>query len=73
MGWPFVLTNWLWLFSWWHERRRWIDLNILWPSYRAIAPDLNHAKAAFAVHAFNDAAWLVLGEAEIERIIDGLG
>ena len=55
-----------------HAPRRKIDLDILWPVCREQAPDLDHAKAAFAVHAFNDRAWTVLGDDEIERIIDGL-
>lgn len=61
-----------WLLDWWHKRQRQIDLDILWPSCRALAPDLDHAKAAFAVHAFHDQAWLCLGEDEIKRRIDAL-
>lgn len=45
---------------------------VLWPVCLRQAPDLDHAKAAFALHAFNDPAWLFLGEDEIERFIDGL-
>jgi hypothetical protein len=56
----------------WHARQRQIDLEILWPSCRDQAPDLDVAKAAFAMHAFHDNAWLVLGEDEIYRIIEGL-
>jgi hypothetical protein len=33
---------------------------------------LDYARAAFAVHAFNDPAWLTLGEDEIVRQIDAL-
>lgn len=58
-----------WLLSFWYKRQRAIDLQILWPSCRDLAPDLDHAKAAFAVHAYHDRAWLTLGEAEIWRII----
>jgi hypothetical protein len=54
-----------WIINWWHKRQRDIDLAILWPSCRDLAPDLDHAKAAFAAHAFQDAAWLSLGEDEI--------
>lgn len=61
-----------WLANWWHARQRSIDLQVLWPSCVKLAPDLDHAKAAFAVHAFNDSAWLCLGEEEIKRQIDGL-
>jgi hypothetical protein len=61
-----------WLADFWHARQRKIDLQFLWPSCRDLAPDLNHARMAFAVHAHNDKAWLALGEAEIERIISEL-
>jgi hypothetical protein len=61
-----------WLLNWWHERQRAIDLQILWPSCRDLAPDLDHARAAFAVHAFHDRAWMSLGEDEIIRRIDRL-
>jgi len=45
---------------------------ILWPICRREANDLDHAKAAFAVHAFNDPAWLELGEDAMLDFIDGL-
>jgi hypothetical protein len=61
-----------WLINWWRARQRQIDLEILWPACREQAPDLDHAKAAFAVHAFHDRAWLALGEAEIYRRINEL-
>ena len=61
-----------WLLNWWHARQRAIDLQILWPSCRDQARDLDHAKAAFAVHAFNDTAWTCLGEREVCRLIDEL-
>jgi hypothetical protein len=61
-----------WLRAWWAARQRAIDMEILWPSCLELAPDLDHAKAAFAFHAFNDPAWLILGEAEIQRRIDAL-
>jgi len=37
-----------------------------------MARDLDHAKAAFAIHAFNDRAWLALGEDGLRRAIDNL-
>jgi hypothetical protein len=61
-----------WLLGLWHKRQRAIDIQLLWPSCRDHASDLDLAKAAFALHAFRDHAWLELGEAEIYRIIDGL-
>lgn len=59
------------LFNYNHQRRQ-IDLQILWPSCKKYAPDLDHAKAAFAMHAFNDEAWKSLGHDEIARRIDAL-
>jgi hypothetical protein len=61
-----------WLIRRWHARQRTIDLDILWPSCKNLAPDLDHAKAAFAVHAYHDPAWLELGEDAIYDFIDGL-
>jgi hypothetical protein len=61
-----------WLRKHYYARLRRIDMQILWPSCKELAPDLVHAKAAFASHAFNDRAWLFLGEDEVYRIIDSL-
>lgn len=61
----------MWL-NHYNERRRKIDMDILWPSCCELAEDLNHAKAAFAAHAFNDPAWMALGHDEVYRRIDGL-
>jgi hypothetical protein len=61
-----------WIRNWWYARQRRIDLRILWPACIAQAPSLHHAKAAFAFHAYNDPAWICLGEDEIYRIIDKL-
>lgn len=61
-----------WLLNLWRERQRSIDLRILWPTCKEQASDLDHAKMAFAMHAFHDPAWLCLGDDEIRRQIDGL-
>jgi hypothetical protein len=61
-----------WIRNWWYARQRRIDLRILWPACISQAPNLDDAKAAFAVHAYNDPAWIWLGEDEIYRIIDSL-
>lgn len=58
--------------NWWYARMRQYDRTILWPSCVELAPDIDHAKAAFAFHAFHDPAWLTLGEQEITRQIDQL-
>ena len=55
------------------KRRRNLDLSILWPVCVENAETLDAAKTAFAYHAFNDGAWLSLGETEIFRIISNLG
>jgi hypothetical protein len=47
--------------DWWYARQRAFDLKFLWPSCVELAPDLDHAKAAFAAHAYHDPAWLSLG------------
>jgi hypothetical protein len=57
---------------WWWARMRRLDLEILWPVCKREAPDLEHARAAFAVHAFNDPAWLCLGEDGLIAAIEGL-
>jgi hypothetical protein len=61
-----------WLIRWWHARQRQIDLDILWPVCCAEARDLDHAKMAFAVHAFNDTAWTSLGDDKLYAVIDQL-
>ena len=61
-----------WLTALWYARLRNIDMQVLWPSCLAQARDLDHAKAAFAVHAFNDPAWMFLGRDAVYRAIDGL-
>lgn len=47
-----------WLRNWWWARQRRIDLAILWPECKRLAPTLDHARAAFMVHAINDPAWV---------------
>ena len=61
-----------WLQSLYYKRCRRLDLEILWPICCDRAETLDKAKAAFALHAFNDDAWLILGEKEVYRLIDEL-
>ena len=42
---------------WYRAWQRGFDLRVLWPACYKKAPDLDHAKAAFACHAFHDEAW----------------
>jgi hypothetical protein len=65
-------SMWRWLVEWWPNRQRSIDLDILWPTCKEQALDLDHARAAFAVHAFHDPAWLRLGHDEIVRRVGEL-
>jgi hypothetical protein len=60
------------IFDLWRWYQRTFDLRVLWPQCKAQARDLDHAKAAFALHAFNNPAWLRLGEDEIKIRIDAL-
>jgi len=60
------------LIRWWHRRQRAVDLGLLWPECRKQSPNLTVARAAFAVHAFNDPAWLELGDEKIIETIDEL-
>lgn len=64
---------WALIRMWWHWSQRRIDLKILWPQCLLAAPDLDHAKAAFAYHAMSDPAWTCLGEEAIVDFIDRLG
>jgi hypothetical protein len=58
---------------WSRERRRAVDLQILWPACCEKAPDLDHAKAAFALHVFGDRAWtLDFDHDELVAFIDQL-
>lgn len=61
-----------WLRKWWYKRQREVDLQILWPACVLNAPSLYDAKAAFAAHAYNDPAWISLGEDEIYQRIEAL-
>lgn len=58
--------------GWWYARCRKLDMEILWPTCVEQANDLDHAKMAFAVHAYNDPAWMFLGPDAIYRFIDEL-
>jgi len=69
-----------WLLDRWRAEQRAIDLRVLWPVCKREAQEadlpgiepLEAARAAFAIHAFNDPAWRRLGDEEIMRRIDDL-
>ena len=46
---------------WWFRILRRIDIDVLWPSCKARAGNIHQARAAFAIHAIHDPAWLILG------------
>ena len=67
------MTVWLAILKWWRARQRKTDIEILWPICRREAGDLDHARAAFAMHVFHDEAWIAdFGEDEIIRRIEAL-
>ncbi len=62
-----LLRNWYW------EQQRHYDLGFLWLECKAQAPNLDHARAAFAIHAFHDACWFeYYGEQQLIDIIGKL-
>ena len=60
------------IMRWWYAMQRRMDRRMLWPACRDYAEDLDHARAAFAVHAYMDPAWTSLGDAEMLRQIGEL-
>jgi hypothetical protein len=46
-----------WLAKIWRATQRQTDMSTLWPACREYAEDLDHARAAFYMHAINDPAW----------------
>lgn len=62
-----------WLRELWWARQRAVDLEILWPSCKELAPDLDRARACFAVHAFNDPCWYeYYGHDKLVEVISAL-
>ena len=61
------------MMKWWRKRQRAIDMEILWPVCKEQAATLEHAKAAFAVHVYNDVAWRKdFSESELFDYIEAL-
>lgn len=61
-----------WLRNWWWSRQRQMDLQILWPICKEQALNLDHAKAAFMLHAINDPAWVRYYGENLYKAIDAL-
>jgi hypothetical protein len=60
-----------WLLGFWYAQQRAFDLKFLWPACCEQAPTLDEAKMVFAIHAYNDPAWLWL-ENKLYETIDKL-
>lgn len=54
---------------WWKRRQRAIDKQILWPSCKEQAPDLDTARGVMLLHASMDPAWNDLTDDEKVGII----
>ena len=54
------------------KRARTIDLEILWPSIKAAAGDLESARSLFKAYVFKDSSWLMLSKEEIHEILESL-
>jgi len=64
------------LYSFHFAYLRWLDVRILWPACKKAAAEngasLDHARAAFYIHAHQDRPWRWLGDAETRNRIDRL-
>lgn len=57
---------------WWAYQRN-MDINMLWPACKKQAPDIDHAKAAFAIHVFKDDCWIkYYGKEKLIDFVDTL-
>lgn len=58
-----------WLIGQYYARLRRLDIEILWPTLKDQAADLDHARLAFIVHAMGDPAWTFLPYDDMIQII----
>ena len=61
-----------WVNACWYWRQRRVDLKILWPACVEQAPNIEEARAVFALHAYDDPAWLALPPEELTRRLHAL-
>ncbi len=61
-----------WLRRRWHARLRRIDEDILWPSVRDAAMNIEQARDAFARHCAGDVAWDEFTPEEIFARVEAL-
>lgn len=67
INWPAL--NW---FAYQRRKQRQIDLDILWPSIKAVAPSLDKARIAMLLHMQFDPAWQEIPPAERVELIEHL-
>ena len=61
------------LAGWYFARCRRLDIKLLWPAcVKQANGDMDIARMCFAIHAYNDPAWLFLGREAIYHAIDDL-
>lgn len=58
--------------AWWKKRQREIDLEILWPSIKSQAPDIQLARDAFLIHASSDPAYDDMTDMQLADYIEKL-
>jgi hypothetical protein len=58
------------LFGWWDQRSRDLDLHILWPSFKRQAKTLEQARTGFLIHMASDPAYFNMTEDEIRRFVE---
>ena len=56
----------------WYARQRRIDLEILWPTCKANARDLEIAKVVFCIHVAQDPAWLDVDADHVVALLEAL-
>lgn len=58
--------------SWWYSRLRRIDREILWPTIKEQAGNIELARDGFLIHASSDHAYSDMTDTELAEYIDNL-
>lgn len=62
--------------NWWYSYTRWMDLKLLWPTFKKVARQrgmsLLDARGAFRIHTEYDPAWRALDFEKREHVITHL-
>lgn len=61
-----------WARGLWYAHLRRKDIEILWPSCKEVALDMDRTRDAFLVYVRGNKAWTVLDDHEIACIVAGL-